>query len=70
MKGVPISGPITANAWKDGLKGQVQQFPELYKEGECPLTVDGVNAPKMGELYKNEDLGNCLEEIGKVRFHL
>ncbi|GMI05970.1 hypothetical protein TrLO_g5642 [Triparma laevis f. longispina] len=64
-EGVPIAGPITANAWRDGLKGQIQQFPELYEPNQCPLTVDGVNSPKMGELYKNEDLGNALEEIGK-----
>ena len=66
-EGFPVSGPVTSAMWKSGVEAQVKPWLDKggYKEGECPLTVDGVNAPKEGEIYRNPDVAEVLRKLGE-----
>ncbi|KAE9307286.1 hypothetical protein PR003_g21035 [Phytophthora rubi] len=64
-EGFPVS-PLTAASWQRG-KSQLLRGPNAAEL----LNADG-EAPKAGELFRNENLAGCLEEVavkGKKAFY-
>ena len=60
--GFPVPGPITSNAWKDGVEAQVRPH-HSGPPADCPFTNGGV-APSQGEIFKNESLAQVLTLVG------
>ncbi|KAL7680878.1 putative nucleophile aminohydrolase [Plasmopara halstedii] len=56
-EGFPVS-PLTAVSWEHG-RDQL-----LRSSNAAELLNDRSEAPKAGEIFKNENLAKCLEEIG------
>ncbi len=61
--GFPVPGPITANAWKGGVEGQIKPYAERLGQGRVPFTIDGARAPEAGEVFKNPELAAVLSAI-------
>ncbi len=59
-EGFPVS-PVTAHHWSSGMP-----VIKMWMEpgSKIPMTVDGTNAPKAGEIFVNQDLARVLREFG------
>ncbi|CAJ1917370.1 unnamed protein product [Cylindrotheca closterium] len=59
-QGFPV-GPVTSHHWRAG----IAQIKKWIPDGErVPLTIDGENGPKPGELIQNPDYAKVLRELG------
>lgn len=59
-EGFPVS-TITAYHWRNGMR----QISRWIPPGEpIPLTVDGNNAPMIGDLFQNTELAQVLRDLG------
>lgn len=63
-EGFPVA-PTTAHHWSAGI-AQIKKWltEEELATNNIPLTVDGKNGPKPGEIVRNPDLANVLRELG------
>eukprot|EP00980_Cylindrotheca_fusiformis_P009366 scaffold2047_cov129-Cylindrotheca_fusiformis.AAC.45 len=59
-EGFPV-GPVTSYHWRSG----IDQIKKWVPEGEkIPLTVDGANGPRPGDIISNSDLARVLRDLG------
>lgn len=59
--GFPV-GPVTSHFWRSGMS----QIAKWIPEGDTvPLTVDGREGPRPGEILRNPDLARVLRELGQ-----
>eukprot|EP00518_Triparma_eleuthera_P011439 CAMPEP_0182473934 /NCGR_PEP_ID=MMETSP1319-20130603/24767_1 /TAXON_ID=172717 /ORGANISM="Bolidomonas pacifica, Strain RCC208" /LENGTH=489 /DNA_ID=CAMNT_0024674783 /DNA_START=12 /DNA_END=1477 /DNA_ORIENTATION=- len=61
--GFPVPGPITSNAWRDGVEAQVRPHHSGIPS-DCPFTNDSGVPPKQGEVFKNPELARVLSLVG------
>lgn len=60
-EGFPVA-PLTSQNWSDGVKSDIQKW--IKPNEKVPLTVDGVNGPKPGQIIKNPELARVLRSLG------
>jgi len=58
-EGFPVA-PVTSHHWREGMATIAQ-----HHEEPLPLTMDGKQGPKTGELFRNPDLAKVLKALGK-----
>jgi len=64
-EGFPV-GPCTARNWSDAVTTQIVRWlsEEDIDGRKIPLTVDGVNGPKPGDIVSNHDVARVLRDLG------
>lgn len=60
-EGFPVA-PIAARFWEGGMP-QITKWLDATDE-TIPMTVDGKNAPKTGDIFTNPDLARVFRELG------
>ena len=61
-EGFPVA-PITSYHWTNGMD-QIKKWLSDEDDDNIPLTTDGCNPPKAGDIIINTDLANVLRELG------
>ncbi|KAI2495519.1 Gamma-glutamyltranspeptidase [Fragilaria crotonensis] len=61
-EGFPVTH-VTAHHWAAG-RDQLAQWVE--DGGDIPMTVNGIDTPKVGEIFRNPDMARVLRELGSL----
>jgi gamma-glutamyltranspeptidase / glutathione hydrolase len=67
-EGFPVS-PITAHYWNKDMH-IIERWLDLKQGGLVPLTVDGRNGPKPGDIVVNKDMSRVLRDLGAKGAHV
>jgi len=62
-EGFPVT-PVTSYHWATGMN-QIRKWVNGM-DSIVPMTVDGKNAPKPGQIFCNPDMARVLRELGKL----
>lgn len=60
-EGFPVT-PVTAHHWQSGMD-VIKMWIE--PSSAVPMTVDGQNAPKAGQIFRNPDMARVLRDLGE-----
>lgn len=60
--GFPVT-PVTSHHWQSGMDSIVRWLDDT--NGPVPLTVDGKNGPKPGDILRNPDMARVLRDLGE-----
>ena len=60
--GFPVA-PMTAVSWNKGVENDVKKWHG--DEEYIPMTTDGKNGPKPGDIFKNPDMAKVLRSLGE-----
>ena len=61
-EGFPVA-PVTSYHWASGMN-QIKKWVDVL-DPVVPMTVDGKNAPKAGQIFSNPDMARILRALGK-----